>query len=148
MLRFTYHFKHKRSLISYLCYPILRYYTIKYGYDIPYQTQIGPGFRLIHFGAIAINPLAVIGSNVTIFKDVTIGSNRRGKNQGSPTIGDGVFVGANASIIGNCKIGDNSMIAPNSFVNFDVPANSLVIGNPGKIIPVDDATLSYRDNFI
>lgn len=71
-LRYTCHFKQKRSLISYLFYPILRYYAIKHGYDIPHQTQIDPGFRLIHFGAIAINPLAVIGSNVTIFKGVTI----------------------------------------------------------------------------
>ena len=41
---------------------------------------------------------------------------------------------ANSIIIGNCKIGNNVLIAPGAFVNFDVPDNSIVIGNPGKII--------------
>jgi serine O-acetyltransferase len=51
-----------------------------------------------------------------------------------PVIGDNVCVNANAVIIGGCRIGNNVLIAPGAFVNFDVPDNSIVIGNPGRII--------------
>jgi serine O-acetyltransferase len=46
-------------------------------------------------------------------------------------------------VVGNIKIGNNVLIAPNSYVNFDVPDNSIVIGNPGKIIPHENPTKDY-----
>jgi len=61
--------------------------------------------------------------------------NALGKKKGVPTIGDNVFMGRNSIIIGNVNIGHNVLIAPGAFVNFDVPDNSIVIGNPGQIIP-------------
>ena len=70
------------------------------------------------------------------------------KNKGAPKIGNGVFIGANAAVIGNCNIGDDCFIVPNSYINFDVPPNSIVIGNPVEIIQSKDATSNYRDNFI
>ena len=102
----------------------------------------------MHFGSVAINPLTIIGKNVTISKGVTIGSNRRGVNKGAPIINEDVFIGSNAAIIGKIVIGTNVLIAPNSFVNFDVPNNSIVLGNPGVIVKNYDATKSYRDNYI
>ena len=57
-----------------------------------------------------------------------------GKRMGSPTFGNNVCMNANAIVIGNAHIGNNVLIAPGAFVNFDVPDNSIVIGNPGKII--------------
>lgn len=62
---------------------------------------------------------------------------------GSPTIGNRVFVGINATIVGNIKIGDDVLIAPNTFVNFDVPSHSVVIGNPGVIHHKENATVGY-----
>ena len=56
------------------------------------------------------------------------------EREGVPTIGDNVCVNANAIIIGNCNIGNNVLIAPGAFVNFNVQDNSIVIGNPGQII--------------
>jgi serine O-acetyltransferase len=58
-------------------------------------------------------------------------------------LGNKVWVGANAVIVGNITIGDDVLIAPLSYVNFDVPSHSIVIGNPGKIIPRDNATEDY-----
>lgn len=62
---------------------------------------------------------------------------------GSPIIGNCVWIGANTSIVGNVKIGDNVMIAPGSFINFDVPSNSIVFGNPGIIKESINATNGY-----
>ena len=58
---------------------------------------------------------------------------------GYPIIGDNVCMNANSIIIGNVKIGNNVLIAPGAFINFDVPDNSIVIGNPGKIISRDES---------
>lgn len=63
----------------------------------------------------------------------TIGEILSGEKKGNPIIEDNVVVYANATICGNVKISENSIIAAGSFVNFDVPPNSLVIGNPGVI---------------
>lgn len=101
--------------------------------QIPYSTSIGSGFRIVHFGAIVVNPNAQIGKNFNISHGCLIG-NAQGKRAGTPVIGDNVCMNANSVIIGNCKIGNNVLIAPGAFINFDVPDNSIVIGNPGKII--------------
>lgn len=102
--------------------------------QIPQCTKIDRGLRILHFGTIVINPSAVIGKNFNIAQGVLIG-NSAGKKPGAPIIGDNVYCGANSIIIGGIKIGNDVLIAPGAFVNFDVPDNSIVIGNPGKIIP-------------
>ena len=67
----------------------------------------------------------------------------RGRRKGVPTIGDCVSIGINATVVGNIKIGNDVIIAPNSFVNFDVPDHSVVIGNPGIIHQKNEATEGY-----
>ena len=61
-------------------------------------------------------------------------------------IGNRVWIGVNATVVGHITIGDDVMIAPNAFVNFDVPSHSVVIGNPGRIISRDHATEGYVVN--
>ena len=84
----------------------------------------------------------VIGNNVNVHKGVTIGRTNRG-NAGSPHIGNTVFIGINATVVGNIKIGDDVLIAPNAYVNFDVPSHLIVIGNPGVIHQKYNATKGY-----
>ena len=127
---------------------LLQRYQIKYGYQIYPKTQIGAGLYLGHWGALVINPLAKIGKNCNIAQGVTIGQQNRGKKAGYPTIGNEVWIGTNAVIVGNIHIGNNVLIAPNSYVNFDVPDNSIVIGNPAQIISNDEATKDYINNKI
>ncbi|MDO4763144.1 MAG: serine acetyltransferase [Flavobacteriaceae bacterium] len=127
---------------------ILRHYQIKYGFQIYPETAIGEGFYLGHWGAVVINPKAKIGKNCNIAQGVTIGQANRGKNVGIPEIGDEVWIGANAVIVGNVNIGNNVLIAPNAYVNTDVPPNSLVMGNPAQIIPNEKATEGYINNKI
>lgn len=107
------------------------YYT---GIQIPYQTRIGEGLYFGHWGTIVVNPSSIIGKNFMIAHGCLVG-NSQGKMRGVPTIGDNVVMHANSVIVGGVKIGNNVLLAPGSFVNFDVPDNSIVIGNPGKIIP-------------
>lgn len=111
---------------------------LKTGIQIPSETKIGKGFRIVHFGHIVINPGAEIGENFNISQGCLIG-NAQGKKAGVPQIGNNVCMNANSVIIGGCRIGNNVLIAPGAFINFDVPDNSIVIGNPGKIISKDDS---------
>lgn len=139
--------KHSRnSFVGKLYRFILRRYQIRYGYQIPAETQIGEGFYLGHWGALVINPNSIIGKNCNIAQGVTIGQANRGDKKGTPTIGNEVWIGANAVIVGKIIIGDNVLIAPNSYVNMDVPSNSIVIGNPARIIHNDEATKGYINN--
>lgn len=121
---------------------LLRKCMWKTGIQIPYQTHIGRGFRIVHFGHIVINPEAKIGTNFNISQGALIG-NAQGKKAGTPTIGNNVCMNANSIIIGGVTIGDNVLIAPGAFINFDVPSNSIVIGNPGKIIARHRPTDKY-----
>lgn len=135
--------QHSKGTFAFFWRLLLRRYQIKYGYQIYPETQIGEGFYLGHWGALVINPKTKIGKNCNIAQGVTIGQQNRGKNIGTPTIGNEVWVGANAVIVGKIQIGNNVLIAPNSYVNFDVPSNSVVMGNPATIIPRENATEGY-----
>ena len=119
-----------------------------YGMEIPRTVKIGKGFYIGHGWNITINPKTVIGNNVNIHKGVTIGQENRGKRKGTPIIGNYVWIGINSTVVGKVKIGDNVLIAPNSYVNCDVPDNSIVIGNPCKIIPCETATEGYISNIV
>ena len=138
----------KKSLSGIFWRIILRHYQIKYGFQIYPETQIGEGLYLGHWGSLVINPKVKIGRNCNIAQGVTIGQQNRGKNAGFPVISDEVWIGANAVIVGGITIGTNVLVAPNSYVNFDVPANSLVMGNPAKIYESENATESYINNKI
>lgn len=110
------------------------------------QCKIGPGLYLGHPYCITINADSIIGKNCNIHKGVTIGQENRGERKGSPTIGDSVWIGVNATIVGKITIGDDVLIAPNTFVNCDVPSHSIVLGNPCIIKPCDCATKEYINN--
>ena len=128
----------KRLFCEYKLYRLSR----KFGIEIKTSTNIGPGFVMGHPYNITINPAATLGSNINIMKGATIGISS-GKKPGVPTIGNCVYIGINATIIGGITIGDDVLIAPNTFVNQDIPSHSIVIGNPCTIIPRENATSQY-----
>jgi serine O-acetyltransferase len=135
ILRKCFFYYEKESKIKFLfLYFFLKRYSYKFGFNIPPQCKIGKGFYIGHFGRVIINEEAEIGCNVNISPGVTIGETYRGKNKGVPKIGNNVWIGTNAVIVGNIQIGDNVLIAPCAYVNFNVPNNGVVLGNPAKII--------------
>ena len=111
--------------------------------DIYGKCDIGPGLYLGHVCCITINADTVIGKNCNIHKGVTIGQENRGSRKGVPTIGDSVWIGVNATVVGKITIGDDVLIAPNSYVNCDVPSHSIVFGNPCIIKHKEGATDGY-----
>lgn len=136
--------KYNRRSLSGIWFRLFLHHQItKYGYQIPLSANIGPGLFLPHFGGIVVGKEVKIGKNCNLSHNVTIGREIRGKRKGSPTLGDYVWIGPGAVIVGKISIGSNVLIAPNSFVNRDVPSNSIVLGNPAEVIKKADATKAY-----
>lgn len=127
---------------------LLRFYSRWYGIQIELNANIGPGFYIGHFGTIVVAGDSKIGKNCNISHGVTIGSTFRGTNKGSPVLENEIFIGANAVIVGNIQIGDNVLIAPNSYVNCNIPDNSIVFGKPAIIKKSINATAGYINNKI
>lgn len=125
---------------------MLRRITLRHGLEIPWNAKIGKGLYLGHAYNITINPQSEIGEWCNIHKGVTIGQQNRGKKKGAPKIGNRVWIGVNATIVGKIEIGDDVLIAPNAYVNCDVPSHSVVIGNPCEIHHRDNATEGYINN--
>ena len=132
----------KNPVLKLFCEIKLYILCRKFGIEVKTNTKIGDGFVMIHPYNITISPYAVLGKNINIMKGATIGLSR-GKKPGAPHLGDCVYVGLNSTILGGVNIGDDVMIAPNTFVNKDVPSHSVVIGNPCKIIRKENATKEY-----
>ena len=116
--------------------------------QIPARTSIGEGFYIGHLGRIIIHPDAKLGKNINVGTGVTIGAENRGTRKGAPIISDNCWIGTNAVIVGKIKIGSDVLIAPLTYVNFDIPDHSIVIGNPAKIIAKENATEKYICNRI
>lgn len=133
----------KFSIKGFFYRVLLLHYGYKYGFQIPPNTKIGKGFYIGHLGPVVINGRSELGDNCTIAHIVTIGQTNRGKRAGCPKIGNKVWIGAGSVIVGKIVIGDNVLIAPNSYVNFDVPSDSIVIGNPAIVKERKDATENY-----
>lgn len=95
------------------------------------ETQIGKDFHIIHSGNIMIDPGAIIGDRCGIQQDVTIGTNMK---PGAPIIGNDVYIGAGAKVLGKITIGDGVMIAANSLVTKSVPPGAVAIGVPARIM--------------
>lgn len=142
-----YHFKKNNKIRLIIYRYLLLKSSKKYGYQIQYNTTIGEGLYLGHRGTIIINGQSKLGDNINLGVGVTIGQENRGKRIGCPTIGNKVWIGSNSIVVGNIKIGNNVLIAPLSYVNMDIPSNSIVIGNPARIIQnKPNATESYVHN--
>lgn len=105
-----------------------RFWSIVVGFDVP--LQLPQNLILPHPYAVVINSHAVIGRDCVVYQSVTIGSDRFGN---VPTIGDRVTIYSGAVIVGRVVIGDDSIIGANSFVNLDVPKNSIAQGNPARV---------------
>jgi serine O-acetyltransferase len=113
-----------------------RFWSVITGADIPVNCRLGGGLLLPHPNGIVIHPDVEIGPNCLIFQQVTLGSNGRG----IPRVCGRVDIGAGAKVIGQINIGAQAQIGANATVIHDVPANTVVAGNPARIIASKQST--------
>lgn len=97
------------------------------------QAAFGERLVLIHSQGIVINQAVQGGNDIKIEHQVTIGASR---NQ-SPQLGNGIFIGAGAKIIGGVTIGDHAKIGANAVVTHDVPPGRTAVGVPASLLPVN-----------
>lgn len=97
------------------------------------QATIGGGLYISHIGGVHINPQAVLGENCDVAHRVTIGASAMGR-QGAPVLGDDVYIGTGATLVGKIKVGSGAKIAANTLVISNVPAGATVMGVPGRVI--------------
>ena len=107
------------------------------GIELPCEVTLGRRFRIDHFGGIIISGDVVFGNDCVIRNGVTVGLRHTGV-RGAPVIGNRVDIGAGAKILGAIHIGDDVVIGANAVVITDVPANSIAVGIPARILPRKD----------
>lgn len=128
------HFFTKNKTLYVIGSPIWITYRIFFrwivGIDISEKTKIGINCEVCHGMGLVVHPSVVIGNNVRLHHNTTIGM----ANGKVPIIGNNVVIGANCVVIGDVSIGDGAIIGAGSVVTKDVPQNAVVVGNPAKII--------------
>lgn len=116
-----------------LHYALFYFIQMFSGISIQAYTRIGPGLVVNNFSGIFVLAES-IGENFTVCEGVTIG-NIRGKNR-LPIIGNNVYLEPGCKVLGDVTIGDNVVVRANSLVLGVVPSDSLVVGNPARIMPL------------
>lgn len=104
------------------------------GVEIHPAARIGGGFFIDHGNGVVIGETAIVGENVTLFHQVTLGGTGKETGKRHPTLKDNIVVGGGAKILGNITIGNNVYVGANSVVLRDVPDDCTVVGIPGRVV--------------
>ncbi len=112
------------------------------GIEIHPGATIGKGFFIDHGAGVVIGETTVIGDNVTIYQGVTLGGTGKEKGKRHPTVGNNVIIGAEAIVLGNINIGDNSRIGAGALVTRSVCPNCTVVGNPARVVVRDGVKIN------
>ena len=104
------------------------------GIEIHPGAEIGRRFFIDHGEGVVIGETTIIGDDVLIYQQVTLGGTGKESGKRHPTLGNNVIVGAGAKVLGNITIGDNVRIGAGSVVVEDVPEHSTVVGIPGRVV--------------
>lgn len=115
---------------SYIFYNHFKY---KYGIDISYASNIGPGLLIYHFGGIVV-AVESAGKNLTVSQCTTIGMTIKDGIKKFPNIGDGVYLAPGSKVIGGITVGNNVAVGSNCVLNKSVVDDAVVVGIPGKVI--------------
>jgi len=119
-------------LARYICEKTKR----KTGIEIHPGAVIGKGLFIDHGSGVVIGETAKVGNDVTMFHGATLGGTGKEKGKRHPTVGDNVFIGSGAKVLGNIYIGNNVKIGANAVVLNNVEDNSTVVGIPAKVVKI------------
>lgn len=120
-----------RPLAAYLHHRV----AVVSGVDIHPGARIGRGVLMDHATGVVIGETAVVGDDVTLFHNVTLGGTGKDRGDRHPKVGDGVLIGTAAMVLGNIKIGAGARIGAGSVVLHDIPERSVVIGGQATVRP-------------
>lgn len=134
-------FKRKWFTLARIISQTSRFFT---GIEIHPGARIGERLFIDHGMGIVIGETCEIGDNVIIYQGVTLGGTGKEKGKRHPTIGNNVVLASGAKVLGSFKVGDNVNIGANSVVLREVPANSTVVGIPGRIVKRNGARVVDR----
>ncbi len=137
---FQCHILFVRQILLGIAFFLEKTIEITTGICLPAHCQVGSGLFISHFGGIMVNSGTKIGDNCNLSHGVTIGIKHGGNHAGVPRIGNRVYVGPNAVIIGGIEIGDDAAVGAGAIVTKSVPPRAVVAGNPARII-------SYNGSF-
>ena len=124
------HFLYKKNLLflARLISQIARFLT---GIEIHPGATLGAGILIDHGMGVVIGETAELGDRITIYHGTTLGGTGKEKGKRHPTVGDNVVIGAGSKVLGNIKIGSNSVVLD------DVPEGATVVGIPGKVVKIN-----------
>ena len=123
-----------RSLLTKCCVLSQKLIQIVTGIHLPRTCHIGRSLYIPHAGPVFVSEAACIGDSCTLHPGVVIGAAGRGDRRGSPRIGDRVFLGVHAVVLGGIRVGSDSAIGAGAVVTHDIPPESVVVGNPARCI--------------
>lgn len=133
--RFTHWlYKKRRFLLARYISQLSRFFT---GIEIHPGAQIGKRFFIDHGTGVVIGETTEIGDDVTLFQGVTLGGTGKEKGKRHPTIGNRVMISTGAKVLGSITIGDNAKVGAGAVVLQNVPANTTVVGVPGRVVVQD-----------
>jgi len=116
--------------------------------DIHPAATIGCRVFIDHAVGVVIGETAIIGDDVVIYQQVTLGGVSTSHGKRHPTIGNNVVVGAGAKVLGNITIGDGAKIGANSVVVKDVPESATAVGIPARIISCTSKSKELRHDML
>lgn len=116
------------------------------GIEIHPGATIGERFFIDHGMGVVIGETCEIGNDVVIYQGVTLGGTGKEKGKRHPTIGNNVVISSGAKVLGSFTVGDNARIGANAVVLREVPANSTVVGIPGRIVKIDGERITNKLN--
>ncbi len=115
------------------------------GIEIHPAARIGRRFFIDHGLGVVIGETTVIGDDVTLYQQVTLGGTGKKRGKRHPTLENGVVIGAGAKVLGNITVGQGAQVGSGSVVIKDVPADATVVGIPGRVIALNGKRVTVSE---